>query len=69
MYNGPYHTDGLFGYEKHAEMKSYFRSEYKNDHEWAFLNWLETAKTKKKKILSPVYLASLVACFLPRNKD
>ena len=73
MYNGPvpYTMETIFsGDHRWQEMKSYFKSEYKNDYEYAYLNWLDEAKAKKskKKVFSPVYLASLVLCFLPRNK-
>jgi hypothetical protein len=30
-------------------MQSYFKNEYRNDHEWAFNNWLESKAEAKKK--------------------
>lgn len=75
MYNNgpiPYSMETIFAKDyRWQEMKSYFKSEYKNDYEYAYLNWLDEAKAKKskKKVFSSVYLASLVAFFLPRNKD
>jgi len=57
--------DNIFHNDHHREMKSYFKSEYKNDHEYAYLNWLEGVKTQnKKKVFS---LAFLVSYFLPKK--
>ena len=74
MYNGPvpYSMETIFAKDyRWQEMKNYFKSEYKNDYEYAYLNWLDEAKAKKskKKVFSPVYLASLVTSFLPRSKN
>ena len=74
MYNGPipYSMDTIFAKDyRWQEMKSYFKSEYKHDYEYAYLNWLDEVKTKKskKKVFSPVYLVSLVTSFLQKSKD
>lgn len=68
MYNGPSPImDSIFARDyKWQEMKSYFKSEYKHDYEYAYLNWLDEVKTKKskKKVFS---LAFLVSYFLPKK--
>jgi hypothetical protein len=35
-------------------MQSYFKNEYRNDHEWAFNNWLESKAEAKKKVFSSI---------------
>ena len=40
---------------RYSEMQSYFRSEYKQDAEWAFNNWPESRVAgNKKKVFSSV---------------
>jgi hypothetical protein len=39
---------------QYQEMQSYFRSEYKQDAEWAFNNWLESRVSNKKKVFSSI---------------
>jgi len=43
-----------FRSSRYSEMQSYFKSEYKTDHEWAFNNWLESRTEAKKKVFSNI---------------
>ena len=55
----------IFESTKHTEMKAYFKTEYREEAEWAYYNWLESAINKtKKKAFS---LVSFVTGFLPNN--
>ena len=69
MYHGPtpIMNNIFIGDLRHQEMRSYFKSEYKDDHEYAYLNWLDGVKARsKKKVFSLTYL---VSCFLPKKTD
>ena len=50
---------------RYSEMQSYFRSEYKQDAEWAFNNWLESRVAgNKKKVFSGVLSIFGIFAFL-----
>lgn len=53
---------------RYLEMQSYFRSEYKNDAEWAFNNWLESRVSEsKKKVFSSIASIFGVLPFLRKS--
>jgi hypothetical protein len=46
--------NSAFRSSRYQEMQSYFKNEYRNDHEWAFNNWLESKAEAKKKVFSSI---------------